>query len=85
MRKYGSSEIIDVEVLTCKRRNHYFSIKCYLEERSSYTHINLSDKYDKRITKRAPINECSSGKLSAQDYIATAQFIIDFVDKVRPV
>ena len=83
MREYGGVKIKDVEVLTCKKNNHYFSISCYLENKSEYTAMKLLRDKDSRVTKRLPVNTCSCGDMSDSDYIVTANFIIKLVDKIN--
>jgi hypothetical protein len=49
MRNYEDSDISDVEILTKRKNNQYFSIKCIKENRSWVKDVLILDEKDARL------------------------------------
>ena len=82
MKEYKGNNIKDVEVLLNKNRNHYFSIKMFIEGKSWVKHATLSDSKDQRIKKKAALNNCSCGDLSQENYKEIYSIISNLANKI---
>jgi len=66
--------ITDVEILTCKSKNTYFSISCYIENRSWIKNIKIKDEWDDSIKQRI-ISPDIQSYMKNDNYIDVAKLI----------
>lgn len=76
-----NDEVYDVEILLQKNNNTYFSINCYLKNKSWVKKIELSQSIDQRLTKIKPIANYIDMQMKSRHYSQVLSLLTQMVKK----
>lgn len=76
-------DVLDVEVLLDKSRNHFFSIDSFLKGDSWVKKIYFTGDKDKRLTKQPVISKFKRKQMKAHHYNQAEDFFMRFLKSAK--